>query len=84
VCFYPHLTGATSPLWDVNARGAFTGLSLTNDPSDIARAVLEGVAFQVKANLDAIALMTAVEEVRLFGGGAKSRLWGDPRWRSHG
>lgn len=75
VRFYPHLTGATSPLWQVEARGAFTGLSLAASRSDVVRSVLEGVAFQIRSNLDVIQAMTPVEELVLFGGGANSKLW---------
>jgi xylulokinase len=77
VRFYPHLTGATSPLWQVGARGAFTGLSLATSSADLVRSVLEGIAFQIKSNLDVIQSMTSVEELVLFGGGAKSDLWCD-------
>lgn len=76
VRFFPHLTGATSPLWRVDARGAFTGFSLATGPADILRGVLEGIAFQVQSNLMVIESMTPVEELVLFGGGAKSKLWG--------
>jgi xylulokinase len=77
VRFYPHLTGATSPLWQVGARGAFTGLSLATSSADLVRSVLEGIAFQIRANLDVIQSMAPVEELVLFGGGAKSDLWCD-------
>jgi xylulokinase len=77
VRFYPHLTGATSPLWKPNTRGAFTGLNLATDRGDIVRSVLEGIAFQIKANLEVMETMTRVDELILFGGGAKSKLWSD-------
>jgi xylulokinase len=77
VRFYPHLTGATSPLWKANTRGAFTGLHLATDRGDIVRSVLEGIAFQIRANLEVMETMTRVEELVLFGGGAKSKLWSD-------
>ncbi len=75
VRFYPHLAGATSPTWDSGARGAFGGLSLATGKGDIVRAILEGVAFQIRANLDAIEALAPVEELVLFGGGANSKLW---------
>jgi xylulokinase len=77
VRFYPHLTGATSPWWQVQARGVFSGLSLAAGAGDLVRSVLEGIAFQVKANLDVLATLAPVEAVILFGGGARSRLWSD-------
>ncbi|MHB1296076.1 MAG: xylulokinase [Anaerolineae bacterium] len=75
VRFYPHLAGATSPLWEAGARGAFTGLSLASGAGDIVRAVLEGIAYQVRANLEVIEPLAGVQELALFGGGARSPLW---------
>ena len=76
VCFYPHLGGATSPHWRAGVRGAFLGLSLAAGSRDIVRSVLEGVAFQIRSNIEVIeALGMPVEEVILFGGGARSSLW---------
>ncbi|MHB0857330.1 MAG: xylulokinase [Anaerolineae bacterium] len=75
VRFYPHLAGATSPLWEAGARGALTGLSLASGPGDIMRAVLEGIAYQVRANLEVIEPLAGVQELALFGGGARSSLW---------
>ncbi|MFZ5917385.1 MAG: xylulokinase [Chloroflexota bacterium] len=77
VCFFPHLSGTGSPHWRADVWGALTGLSLASAPGDVVRAVLEGVAFQIRANLEVMAGMgIAVEELVLFGGGAKSPLWG--------
>ncbi len=77
VMFFPHLQGATSPWWVSSAAGTLHGLTLATSRADIARAVLEGVAFQIAANLRALEEISgeAVEELRLFGGGAKSALW---------
>lgn len=77
VCFYPHMEGAGSPYWDSSARGGLQGLSLSTSRADIARAVLEGVAYQIAVNLGIHEEITgtAVREIRLFGGGAKSALW---------
>jgi len=75
VRFFPHLTGAASPLWHSEARGTFTGLGLATDSADIVRSVLEGVTFQIRSNIDVMDSLVAVEKLVLFGGGAKSRLW---------
>ncbi len=76
VRFYPHLAGATSPHWQPDAHGAYLGLQLATGAGDIVRALLEGVAFQIRTNL-AIMEETAgeVEALVLFGGGARSALW---------
>lgn len=76
VFFYPHLTGATSPHWEGQARGAFYGLSLATQRSDLTRAVLEGVAYQVRENLlVAEQIAGPVDRLIVFGGGARSPLW---------
>lgn len=77
VFFYPHFTGAASPYWKGEAKGSFYGITLNTDKSDIIRSLLEGIAFQIKINIDAAKEITGtkIEEIRLFGGGAKQALW---------
>ena len=76
VSFFPHLSGANSPHWQLDVWGAFTGLSLATGPEDIVRSVLEGVAFQIRENLDALDSMgLAIDELTLFGGGAQNPFW---------
>jgi xylulokinase len=78
VFFYPHLGGATSPHWQAEARGTFRGLSLSTGRPEMTRAVLEGVAFQIRENLEVLTEITgAMDAIILFGGGAKSPLWRD-------
>jgi xylulokinase len=74
--FLPHLSGAGSPYWDGTARATFHGLSLATTRAHLTRAVLEGVAFQIRANLAVTQeLAGVVKQVILFGGGARSSLW---------
>ena len=76
VCFYPHLSGASSPHWRADVLGAFLGLTLAAGLGDIVRSVLEGVAFQIRANLEVMeTLGINIDELILFGGGAHSTLW---------
>lgn len=51
--FLPYLMGERSPWWNPQARGAFIGLSMMHGKAEMARAVLEGVAFNLKIILDA-------------------------------
>ena len=72
----PHLMGAYSPRPNSNARGSFTGFTLTHTRAHFIRSLLEGVAFLLKNNLDVIAgTGLKVTEIRSTGGGAKSALW---------
>jgi xylulokinase len=76
VLFYPHLGGAGSPHWLSAARGTFHGLSLATTRGHLGRAVMEGVAYQIRENLAVTEeIGGAVARVILFGGGAKSSLW---------
>ena len=76
VLFYPHLSGAGSPTWNSTARGTFHGLNLAARRGHLTRAVLEGVAYQVRANLAITeSIAGRVEQVMVFGGGARSPLW---------
>jgi xylulokinase len=76
VCFYPHLSGAGSPHWQADVWGAFSGLSLATNAGDLIRSVLEGIACQIRENLEVMESMDIpVEELVLFGGGAQSPVW---------
>lgn len=46
VVFVPSLAGLGAPYWDPRATGMLTGLTRGSSPGHIARAVLEGIAFQ--------------------------------------
>ena len=46
VVFVPALTGLGAPYWDPQATGLFTGLTRGTQAGHMARAVLEGIAFQ--------------------------------------
>jgi len=74
--FLPYLLGERSPHWNPQARGAFVGLSMTHGRPEMARAVLEGVSFNLRHILDILRGQGAtVEAMRLIGGGGQSALW---------
>lgn len=76
VRFYPHLSGAASPHWRPEVRAAYEGLSLASTRGHLTRALLEGVAYEMRANLEITQdLAGRVDEAIVFGGGAKSSLW---------
>ena len=54
LAFVPALAGLAAPHWDRRARGAWMGLGLDTTARDMARAVLEGVAFRTAEVLDAM------------------------------
>jgi sugar (pentulose or hexulose) kinase len=72
--FLPYL--ADGERFDPSLRGAFCGLSLRHGRGELARAVLEGVAFAIREHLDIMAQAGApISEIRVSGGGARSPLW---------
>ncbi|WP_323122042.1 FGGY-family carbohydrate kinase [Burkholderia alba] len=77
VTFLPYLMGERSPVWDAQASGAFVGLSLFHTRAHLYRAVLEGVAFALRHNIEAGRLGTGTLDDRLIvvGGAAHSDLW---------
>ncbi|WP_249201134.1 FGGY-family carbohydrate kinase, partial [Burkholderia cenocepacia] len=79
LCFLPYLTGERSPWMNPDARGGWLGLGLADTRGAMMRAAFEGVAFALRAGLDAIRdadRRDAVTTLRLAGGGSV-----DPRWR---
>ncbi|MBD1909075.1 xylulokinase [Leptolyngbya sp. FACHB-16] len=75
VLFLPHLSGERSPHLDPDARGAWVNLSLAHTQADLVRAVLEGVAFGLKAALDVVNELNPVHQLLATGGGARSPVW---------
>jgi len=77
VQFLPYLMGERSPIWDGKASGAFVGLSLYHTRDHLYRAVLEGVSFALRHNIEA-GLKGGVqidEQLIVVGGAAHSDLW---------
>lgn len=73
----PHFCGKTAPRPNPAAMGTLVGLTLDTDQLDIARAIMEGVAFLLRENVDALAESgCTAERILSLGGGAKSALWG--------
>ena len=74
--FLPFLVGSGSPEFDGAMRGTFVGLSLATDRARMVRAVMEGVAFNVRECVDAFRDLGApVDRVHVGGGGAASTTW---------
>ncbi len=74
--FLPYLIGERSPHWNPKARAAFVGLSMVHGRAEMARAVLEGVAFNLRLILDAFREQGAlISALRIIGGGARSPAW---------
>jgi xylulokinase len=72
----PYLMGERTPHLDPNARGALVGLTASHTRGHVVRAILEGVAFSLRESFTLFGEMgVPVRNIRLGGGGARSRLW---------
>lgn len=76
VTFLPYLSGERTPHNDAAIRGAFVGLAHQSDRAVLTQAVLEGVAFALRDNLEALREAgTELSRVTVIGGGSRSRYW---------
>jgi len=76
VVFVPALSGLGAPYWDPNARGLVCGISRDTTRAHLARATLEGIAFQVADLAEAMAadMGRPMTRLRVDGGASKNEL----------
>lgn len=72
----PNFFGQRKPE-NPNSRGLIYGLTLTTKRANIIRAIMEGVAYKLRADLERCKNVTGVtcDEMRNIGGGARSNIW---------
>ncbi|MEK1893966.1 MAG: xylulokinase [Rhizobium sp.] len=76
VTFLPYLSGERTPHNDAVVRGAFIGLEHESSRVVLTQAVLEGVSFAIRDNLEALrSAGTDISRVTAIGGGSRSRYW---------
>jgi len=77
VLFLPWLTGSVTPAEDGKVRGGFLNLSLHTTREHLGRAVLEGVAFNLRWVQGRVARFAKrdITRIRFYGGGALSSAW---------
>lgn len=75
--FLPYLMGERSPVWDPQASGCFVGLGLHHGRAHLYRAVLEGVSFALRHNIEAgVRGVDALDpQLVVVGGASHSDLW---------
>ena len=76
VFFVPALTGMGAPYWDSSARGLLTGITRGTTAAHIARAALEGIAFQTMDIVGAMEKDAGVKlsELKVDGGASRNNL----------
>lgn len=76
VRFLPYLSGERTPHNDARVRGAFVGMEHQSDQATLTQAVLEGVSFGIRDNLEALrSAGTELQSVVAVGGGSRSKFW---------
>jgi xylulokinase len=75
--FLPHLEGERAPLWDPASRGSFAGLTSSCGPAELARSVMEGVAYSARLLLESLELSACLKPTTInhSGGGSGSDIW---------
>lgn len=75
--FLPWLIGSAAPKIDSRQRGAFLGMSMQTTRAHMVRAVLEGIALQMRWLVDEVETTLGItyESLRFAGGGAQSDTW---------
>ena len=72
----PHFSGSGTPTLDTSSKGAILGLTFATDRASLAKAILEGLVFELRINLDLLRQSgISIHELRAVGGGARSPLW---------
>ncbi|HER24094.1 MAG TPA: carbohydrate kinase [Candidatus Atribacteria bacterium] len=72
----PHFAASAAPYWNPEARGILFGLSLGHTSSSIIRAILEGIAFEIRKNMVIMeGFVGPIKEVRISGGLTRSEIF---------
>lgn len=72
----PYFSGTGTPYFDTGAKGAIIGLQLTTTKGQITRALLEGVALEMKLNLQLMEKSgMKINTLIATGGGTRNKMW---------
>ena len=72
----PHFAGAATPYMDVDSKGAVIGLTVEHTTSELYRAMMEGVVYEMMLNMEYLE-KAGIHPKKLCatGGGASSKVW---------
>jgi xylulokinase len=75
--FLPHFAGAASPHWSSKNSASIFGITLNTTKEDIARSILEGLAFEIRENIEVYEHLSKnkILALKVFGGGSYSSVW---------
>ncbi len=76
ILILPHFAGAANPYMDSFSRAAIINLSLEHTSSDIYKALMEGVTYEIMTNIEHLeSFGIKLEHLYATGGGATSPVW---------
>ena len=74
--FIPHLYGGLSPDFHTESRASILGLTMAHTPADIRLAVMRGLAYESRRNMEAAeSLAGSLGSLSMVGGATKSDVW---------
>jgi xylulokinase len=74
--FLPHFVGSGTPMLDPVSRGALVNMTIDVDKSELNRAVLDSLNYEMRYNIESMENAgIRIERIRATGGGAKSEKW---------
>ncbi|MGL4293602.1 MAG: xylulokinase [Bacteroidales bacterium] len=73
--FLPYLMGERTPRWNVDAKGAFVGLTIEHQHADMLRAVMEGITLNLGYIVNIFRAHVPMNRMTVIGGGAKNLIW---------
>jgi len=72
----PHFAGSGTPTFDTASKGAILGLTFATTKTELVKAILEGLTYELRLNLEILKNGgVMIHELRAIGGGARSPLW---------
>jgi len=74
--YIPNILGERSPTWNSNKKGIFYGISYENTKADFMRAILEGIGYSFRHNIESFENSGfEILNLNVGGGGANNKLW---------
>ena len=73
--FLPYMLGERTPRWNVDAKGAFIGLTLGHTHGDMLRAVMEGITLNLGFIVNIFRKHVPIDQVTVIGGCAQNPVW---------
>jgi xylulokinase len=73
ILFLPYVAGSGTPYFDSRTGGAFVGLRQGDDSAAVYKAVLEGISYEIRFNMELLKVCgIAPDTITAAGGGARS------------